>query len=211
MTLDGYHALITDDPVALIRNGLRFVHFIGLALGLGGATLLDVMLFRYFLRRRISDAACDIFMSSTHVVDIGLRVLWLTGIGFLVLYALTDPEKLANPKIHAKFVIVSILTLNGLFIHRHVLGIIQAQVGKTLFDGLSPVRRAVFAGSAAISVTSWYMPVALGVFAQLNNTVPAIDLLAIYGMLVLLVVGVIHGVNAVSAPRQKTPEIVAGE
>ncbi len=211
MTFDSYQHLIFDDPVALVRNGLRFVHFIGLALGLGGAMLLDLMLFRFFLRRAITEEGCSIFLSSTRIVDLGLRVLWLSGLGFLVFYALTDPDKLANPKIHAKFVIVSILTVNGMFIHRTVLPVIRDQVGRSLFEGFGAARRMMFSCSAAISVTSWYVPVALGVFSQLNNSVPAVEILAGYGLVMILAMATINGVTTLLAPAAPMPRVVPGE
>ncbi|WP_306114093.1 MULTISPECIES: hypothetical protein [unclassified Roseovarius] len=211
MTFESYQQIILNDPTALVQNGLRFVHFIGLALGLGGATLLDLMLFRFFLRRPITPEAYSIFVSSTRVVDLGLRILWLTGLGFLVFYALTDPGKLANPKVHAKFVIVTILTLNGIFIHRAILPVIGEQVGRSLFDGVGALRRTVFSCSAAISVTSWYVPVALGVFSQLNNTVPAVEILAAYALLMVVTVVIINCVMALLVPRCKVPQLVPGE
>ncbi len=184
MNLLTFESLFTADPIASIKTGLRFVHFIGLAIGLGGATLLDLILLRFFVRSRIDESTFGIFRFSTGVVDLGLKILWLTGLGFLFHYALFDVEKLTNPKVHAKLVIVAILTLNGVFIHQVILPHVRAQIGKTLFDGVGPVRRSMFILSGSISAVSWYVPVALGAFSQLNFKVPALMLLSIYGALV---------------------------
>ena len=184
MTLQSIEHLFSSDPVATLKSGLRFVHFVGLALGLGAATLLDLLILRYCLRGRIEAETFKIFVFSTRVIGLGLRILWITGVGFLFLYALFDKANLYNPKVHAKLVIVAILSLNGVFIHSFILPILKAQVGKSLFDGISPVKRSLFVTSGAVSAVSWYVPVALGVFSQLNFAVPALTLLSVYLLLI---------------------------
>ena len=187
------------DPNNGYRTGLRFFHFIGLAMGLGGATLLDLMLLRFFVRGRITEDTYSVFAFASRVVDAGLRLLWITGLGFLFLYALTAPELLTNPKVHAKLAIVAILTLNGFFIHQIILPSLRRQIGQTLFAGVTRTRRVIFVTSGAISVVSWYMPVALGAFPQLNFHISATTLLLTYlGFIALaavtmqMVIAVLH-------------------
>ena len=188
------------DPDTGYRTGLRFFHFIGLAMGLGGATLLDLMLLRFFVRGRITEDTYSVFAFASRVVDAGLRLLWITGLGFLFLYALTAPELLTNPKVHAKLAIVAILTLNGFFIHQIILPSLRRQIGQTLFAGVTRSRRVIFVTSGAISVVSWYMPVALGAFPQLNFHVSATTLLLGYLALITVaavamqaLIAVLHG------------------
>ncbi|SHF57075.1 hypothetical protein SAMN05444339_10855 [Loktanella atrilutea] len=176
-----------SDPKTGYRTGLRFFHFIGLAMGLGGATLLDLMLLRFFVRGRITEDTYGVFAFASRIVDIGLRLLWITGLGFLFLYALTQPELLTNPKVHAKLAIVAILTVNGFFIHQIILPSVRRQIGRTLFNGVGATRRAIFVTSGAISVVSWYMPVALGAFPQLNFHVSSTTLLTGYFALIVVV------------------------
>jgi hypothetical protein len=182
-----YMQLLLADPVATLKTGLRFVHFIGLALGLGAATLLDLLLLRFFIRENISRELWGIFHFSTKVVNVGLLILWATGIGFIVHYALFDPVKLTNGKIWAKLAIVMVLTVNGAFIHSFILPRLRAQVGRTLFCGMTPTQKIAFQISGAISVTSWYIPVVLGAFPQLNFTVPLTTILISYLILMALV------------------------
>lgn len=202
MTLTTFLNLFLADPAASAKTALRFLHFLGLAIGLGGATLLDLVLLRFFVRSRIEGSTYDFFAFSTRLVDIGLKILWVTGIGFLFHYALFDPEKLTNPKVHAKLAIVTILTMNGMFIHHVILPHVKAQIGRTLFQGVSAVRRSVFLVSGAISAVSWYCPVALGAFSQLNYKVPALTLLGIYGTLIAIAVVAMHIVVLALDPRR---------
>lgn len=180
MDVNQLFAIFTADPEVTTKTALRFFHFIGLALGLGGAIVLDLMLLRFFLRGKIISETFGIFNFASKIVDTGLRLLWITGLGFLFFYALTNPQLLANPKVHAKLVIVVILTVNGYFIHSVILPSVKAQIGKSLFTDVSPVRRSIFITSGAISAVSWFTPVALGAFSQLNFSVPAFVILSVY-------------------------------
>lgn len=211
MIADQLLQLFATDPAGTMRTGLRFVHFIGLALGLGGATLLDLMLLRFFLCSRIGAETFDVFRFSTRVIEAGLLILWLSGIGFLLFYAAYDPAKLTNPKVHAKFAIVAVLTLNGIVIHRHILPAIRGQIGKTLFEGLSPLRRGAFVVSGAVSAVSWYLPVALGVFSQLNHTVPALTILLVYLLLIAVVAAGLYLVTRAAPQIPRGYDLYPGE
>jgi hypothetical protein len=192
MNLAIYLQLLSAEPVVTAKTALRFVHFIGLALGLGAATLLDLMLLRFFVREPISRQNWKLVHFSANIVNIGLLLLWASGIGFIVHYALFDPAKLMNQKIWAKLAIVFVLSVNGLFIHSAILPRIKAQLGRTLFDGMSRFQKSVFLISGGISVTSWYVPVALGAFPQLNFAVPATTILMTYGILLGIVIATMH-------------------
>ena len=186
--------------------GLRFVHFIGLALGLGAATLLDLMLVRFFVRGTISSESWKIVHFFSKIVNVGLLVLWVTGIGFVVHYAFFDPVKLMNEKIWAKLAIVLVLSVNGLFIHAIVLPRIRAQIGNTLLAGMSRFQRSAFLTSGAISATSWYVPVILGAFPQLNFSVPATTILVTYALLLIAAIVAMHAIMALIEPSRAGTE-----
>ena len=54
-------------------------------------------------------------------VTIGLCLLWLSGLGFLALYAMESPEKFENPRLWANVIVVIVLTINGVIIRAFVL------------------------------------------------------------------------------------------
>ncbi len=194
-------ALFVSDPQVTIHTGMRFFHFIGLALGLGGAILLDLMMLRFFLRGRIIEETYGIFDFASKIVSMGLLLLWISGVGFLFFYALTKPELLMNPKVHAKLVIVTILTVNGYFIHSVILPGIKTQIGKSLFAGIGPVKRSIFVTSGAISAVSWIFPVALGAFPQLNFAVPALVILSAYLLLICAAAVSMHALILLLNPK----------
>ncbi|KQW72756.1 hypothetical protein [Ensifer sp. Root127] len=165
--------------VSYIRTSLRLIHFSGMVLGLGGAVFLDLMLSRY--RRSLVSAELVAHVEwISRFVAAGLLLLWASGLGFLLLYQFAEPEKLLNPKIWAKVTIVSILTLNGLAIHRFVLPFVRQQIGTTLLSGIRPATKTALIGCGVISIVSWSVPVVLGAAPQLNFVVPCEVILAAY-------------------------------
>jgi hypothetical protein len=189
--MQSFLQLLASDP-AWIRTGLRVVHFCGLVLGVGAATLLDLIIARFVLMRGISYEHVYVVDFSSKVVTIGLGLLWISGIGFLIHYGVFDPAKLQNPKIWAKIAIVAVLSINGLLVHYFVLPRIRNQVGKRLLDGLSPFDCSLVLLAGTVSAISWYVPLILGAIPQFNFVVPAEVILASYATLVLAVNAVIH-------------------
>lgn len=196
--------LLSSDP-AWIRTGLRIIHFCGLVLGVGAATLLDLIIARFILMRGISYEHVYVVDFSSKVITIGLGLLWISGIGFLVHYAAFDPAKLQNPKIWAKVTIVAVLSINGLLVHYFVLPRIRNQVGKRLLDGLSPFDCSLVLLAGTVSAISWYVPLILGAIPQLNFVVPAEVILSSYAALVLALNTAIQGAIAFSLGDYSIP------
>lgn len=171
-----------------IKTGLVIAHLIGLALGVGGATLMDLILVRFVVRGTIAREHADILHFSSFLVGGGLLLLWVSGIGFLTHYYFYNPQALGNPKVMAKIAIVGILTVNGTLIHQHVLPVIERNVGRRLFDGVTARQKSWMLAAGAVSATSWYVPLALGALREFNFVVPAADILLVYVGLLLTAV-----------------------
>lgn len=185
--------LLSSDSAASVRTGLRIVHFCGLVLGVGAATLLDLIIARFVLMRDISKEHIHVIDFSSKIVTVGLSLLWISGIGFLIYYGFFDPVKLQNPKIWAKIAIVAVLTTNGILVHFFVLPRIRKQVGKRLLDGLSQFHCSLLLLAGTVSVISWYVPLILGAIPQLNFVVPAEVILISYTLLLIAVNTVMQG------------------
>lgn len=203
MELDSLLQLLNGDFALALKNVSRFLHFIGLALGLGAATLLDLLLLRLVAKKRVSQENWQFIEFGSKIVNAGLIILWGTGLSFLVEYALFDPVELTNAKIWAKLVIVGILTINGFFIHAIILPRIKARIGRPLFAGMSRFQKSAFIISGAVSATSWYMPMALGAFSQFNHSVPVLAILMLYAFLMILMVIAMHFVMWLLTPRKQ--------
>ena len=118
---------------ASLKAVLLFVHLIGLALGLGAATLLDLLVARMLVTGKVAPSQPGFVHFTSAIVTAGLALLWLSGLGLLAYYSAFDLAALQNPKVWAKVAIVAVLTLNGLFIHAQVLPLITRQAGRGLF------------------------------------------------------------------------------
>jgi hypothetical protein len=177
---------LSRDPVAALRTALRIVHFIGLALGLGAATVLDLMILKFFLKGKVTQDQWNIFHFGARIVNAGLVLLWITGLGFLAYYAAFEPIKLGNEKVWAKMTIVLILSINGIFLHAVVLPKVKAQIGRSLLDGMSTGTRSMFFASGALSATSWYVPLLLGALPQLNFVIPMSTIMLAYALILAL-------------------------
>lgn len=192
------------DPVAALKTGLRILHFIGLALGLGAATVLDLMIVRFFIKGKVTPEHWAVFHFGSKIVNWGLILLWVTGLGFLTYYGFFEPIKLGNEKIWAKIAIVAVLTVNGAFIHAVILPKVKMQIGRSLMEGMSKRQRSTFLISGAISATSWYVPLMLGALPQLNFVVPMTVILMAYGLLLAAAIAISHSVLFL-LPAEKAP------
>ncbi|MFY8096029.1 MAG: hypothetical protein ACOVN0_21340 [Niveispirillum sp.] len=193
-------AAVYPDLSQALRTGLRVLHFVGLVLGLGSATLLDVFLFRS-RRQPVTAGLAELAETAGSLVSAGLAVLWATGLGFLFYYAAFDPPRLENPKVWAKVAIVLVLSINGIFIHAVALPQLRASVGRVFLSSLSPVRQHLFLSIGMVSAVSWYGAMLLGAVPQLNFVVPAQMILALYGL--VLFCGVCVASMLVTPPHDK--------
>ena len=73
--------LLMLDP-AWIKTGLRVVHLCGLVLGVGAATLLDLIIARFILMRGISYENVYVVDFSSKIVTIGLALFGFQELGF---------------------------------------------------------------------------------------------------------------------------------
>ena len=176
-------------PMLHLKTFMIMTHLLGLTIGLGGATILDIILCRLALRgRAIQQTDADVVHVISQLVSLALVALWISGIGFLIQYWYETPELLANPKLYAKIAIVVVLTINGMVLHARVLPLLYRNIGRPLFDGLLAKERFLMTVCGATSVVSWYTPFILGIAKELNRVVPASTILTVYAVLVVLAV-----------------------
>jgi hypothetical protein len=170
------------EPLPPLRLLTLFVglHLVGLCFGLGGATMLDFWILRWMRWGSLPGEIARIFLFISKVVTVGITLLWISGLGFLAIYAWESPDKLHNPKLWAKITVVIVLTLNGLVIHAHVLPGVLRDVSRPMLDGISGARTGIFLVSGAVSGVSWYTAFALGLMRELNGTVSATLLLGLW-------------------------------
>ncbi len=167
-------------PPVRVLTLLVGLHLVGLCFGLGGATMLDFWILRWMRWGGLPPEIARIFLFVSKVCSVGLILLWISGLGFLAVYAVESPEKFQNPKLWAKITVVGVLTLNGLVIHSAVLPGVLRDVGRPMLDGISGARTGIFLVSGAVSGVSWYAAFALGLMRELNGTVAYSTLIGLW-------------------------------
>lgn len=161
------------------------LHILGVALGLGIATGMDFLLMRNVLRNSVlTETHLQSMVLLSRFVSAALVMLWLSGVGFLLCYSVSTPEKLLNPKIWSKLSIVFILTVNGFAIHHYILPTLRQCVGKTLLAALPYKTLAFFFMSGAISFVSWYFPFLYGTLPALNFAFSFMEFSVAYAMVI---------------------------
>ena len=177
------------------KSPLLLVHLLGVALSVGSVFILDLRLATLLLGRRVNSFDVKLIETLTPLVRIGLVLLWLSGLGFLLHYSFNDPHLLTNPKLHAKILIVLILTINGILVERLCLPAVMQSKGRPFFACLKLLDRSEVMTIATISAVSWYFVVALGVVKELNFSVVAVSILEVYCL--LLAFGIAGGIAVV--------------
>lgn len=186
-------SLATAEPGSLLKSAVKVMHLLGIILGLGAATVLDLVIVKFLVTGEIKSDQISIVRFVTGIVSVGLAILWLSGLLYLAHYAAFDPNKLWNQKVWAKIAIVGVLTINGYFIHHIVLPLMEKQVGRALFSGLSRKQCALLLIFGTISATSWYVPLVLGAMPHFNFVVPAPGLLVGYAIVLAMAIGATQG------------------
>lgn len=141
------------------------LHNIGFILGLGGATITDIMFFRFLKRGTITREQKETMDTLSNVIWIGLCVLIVSGI---MLYLPEQARLSVSSKFLLKLVVVSVITINGFFLNV----LVGPRMRQFSLDQTLPARRfrrrAFVLG--AISITSWYTAFLLGSFRSIPIT-----------------------------------------
>jgi hypothetical protein len=161
------------------------LHLVGLALAIGCVLILDLRLLSLMTGRTVTAGDTTLLRSLRIPVHIGLTLLWVSGIAFLIRYSVLEESMLYNPKLHAKIIIVVLLTLTGIAVERFAVPIVLRQEGKPLFAGMKVTSQLALILVASASAISWYVPFLLGSVKELNSAPNVAIILALYAFAVL--------------------------
>lgn len=141
---------------------ILIAHMIGVALGVGGATVSDVLFFRFLKDLKISHFEARILNTLSRIIWLGLIILIISGIGLYI----PNAERLSqSSKFLTKMVVVLVILANGIALNL----IVSPKLKKISFEKkhehvtgeLRRLRKIAFA-LGAISITSWYSALILG-------------------------------------------------
>lgn len=146
----------------LTRPVILIAHVLGMALGLGAATISDIFFFNFLKDFKISKKEDAVLHKLSQVIWLALGVIVIAGIGLYLPRAATYHE---SSKFLLKMIIVLIILVNGsilnLFISPLLTKISFGEKHDHHKGELAFMRRIAFA-LGAVSLTSWYSAFILG-------------------------------------------------
>ena len=152
-------------------------HVIGVALGVGGATMSDVLFLTSISDRRIDRSELKLLRIASKVVVTGLLVLAVTGVAFVV------TGSPLSPRFWAKMTIVAIASINGYVMHQFMFPLFErCQRERIHLLSAEITQHAPFIVTAgALSALSWYSALALGMWRTL--TLSYLEIMGVYFLL----------------------------
>ena len=144
---------------------LLIMHIIGTVLGVGSATFAEIHYTRFSSNDIITDDERKTLATTYTVMRTGLFLLVISGFGFLLYFRLTEyTDILTSPVFWAKMTVVGVLVCNAL--------LLQARLMPFLIG-------------TAVSLTSWYAALTLGVLREINASY--FEILVYYAVVTVLV------------------------
>jgi hypothetical protein len=135
-----------------LQSILIITHIIGAAIGVGGATMSDMLFFRAMKNRIITTDQFHLLKVASAVVFGGMALVVLSGVWLLFL----SPHLLEVPRVQAKLTAVLVLMLNGFVLHAALLKYLQKHLDAPLRQQGLRSRQWIFAASGSASIVSWY-------------------------------------------------------
>lgn len=159
-----------------MKTLLVYAHLIAACIAVGILLIQDLALSKLRGRPMDTEMLADL-QKSAGIIFVALVALWVTGLGLVVHGYLDNPAYLMNQKLWAKFSVVSILTINGLFLHYFSFPRLMSPRG---FIGQASGEQLFIVITAVISAVSWLYACYLGIARPWNNVAPYSYVMAIY-------------------------------
>lgn len=189
----------------LEKEFIIFFHALAAVAGMGTAIFLQMHGALNLVQEvRVRDQ--KIYAMGHRLIMVSVSVLILSGLGFLIYYALNSPETLSNQKIYGKSLMVLVLLINGIILNSSLQATLKKQVGKGLFENMSlrEIRGHFYNGT--LSFTFWILIFILGTFRSLNNVFSIEVYIATIVGIIIGAGGVAHLLALYELRRQKIPE-----
>lgn len=153
----------------IVSDLLRLAHLLAVAVGFGVAVETEI----FMLKRRRTTVSAGMMSGLKHrhsVILYALGAMWVTGAALVALRTgfLFDAF---TPKLWAKVTVVTILSVNAMFVAQVAMPILADHAGQRISALPVTAQRALFA-VAGISATSWLVALLLG-SSVLLKTSPA--------------------------------------
>ena len=131
-------------------------HILAVVIGMGGATIADLLFFNFLKDFKISKKETEILGIVSNMIMGAMFLLYITGI---CIYLSNIPVYSVSPAFFSKTVIVAVLTINGVLMHSYVAPrMIHISFLKKEFGAKHVIHRlrGVAFAMGAVSFSSWY-------------------------------------------------------
>lgn len=170
-----------------IRVILLLVHLVGFALGLGGATVSDVMFFRSLKDKKISEEEYATLKVLSKIIWVGLFLL--VSSGAWIFFEIFKDNNNSLPLLYSarwqtKLTLVAIVLINGLVFLKGIFPILKESVGRQLSAASLGGKLWALAISGTISIVSWY---SITIIMALPRTIKVTygEFMLVYAVLIL--------------------------
>ena len=148
--------------LAQYHESIVIFHLLGVMLGLGGATIVDIFFFKFLKDFRISKWEADVMHILSQVIWFALALLALTGIS---LYLPEAEELNQSANFLVKMIIVAVIIINGALLNLLVAPkLVKISFSEKLEYQSRKLRhkRKIAFALGAVSIVSWYSVFILG-------------------------------------------------
>lgn len=163
---------------------ILITHVVGFILGVGGATISDILFIKFLKDFKISIFEDKVLKIMSQIVWVGLFLIVISGVG---LYLPQAEVLLQTPKFLVKMLIVFVIIINGALLNLIISPrLIKISFGQCLDINHTHRLRKVAFMLGAISFSSWYSALILGIAKVIPMTFG--ELITIYLLIVLCAV-----------------------
>lgn len=165
------------------------LHLLGVSVGMGGATITDLLFFNFLRDFKISHKEAHVMKILSNVIMVALGILYLSGIALFQ----SDPQAfMQSSAFLSKAFILVILTINGIIMHKfiapHMVEFSFLRRSSHAHRAMHKMRAIAFA-MGAVSFTSWY---SIFFIAMLKSYLPSsFTLLPIIGSYVFILLSAV--------------------
>ena len=166
----------------MLKTLLVYIHLIAACLSIGVLLKQDIALAKWRGRALDRNAILDL-QDNSSLVTLALIILWISGLAIVSIGYMDNPAYILNQKLWGKFTVVSILTINGFFLHYYSFNVITSPSG---FNGASKNSQLYVLLTAVISLVSWLYSCYLGIARAWNNVAPYGYVMTIYAIVLAI-------------------------
>ena len=145
--------------LTIFVDAVTVTHLLAMAVALGSVVANDLAMLRY-TTRPVDWGVLDTLFGAHRLISRALIVLWVSGLLLIVLRTDLQADSV-TPKLIAKLITVTLLTLTAVLMGRVALPLLARSMGHALLD-IPFLRKIVLAACAGLSTGGWLAALLLG-------------------------------------------------